>query len=359
VVSYQVAEIRPQVSGIIQSRLFKEGSYVEEGQQLYQIDPARYEADYQIATASLQNAKARRKNTQNLVTRYDRLLDSNAVSRQDYDDAIAGLDQARAAVNLAEAEVKSAKINLDYTRVYAPISGYISPSSVTRGALVTAQQELPLATVRQLDPVYVDLSKSAAEVRDMQERLAASRLNKESKPKYEVSLFLGNTGQTYPFKGTLDATDLAVDIQTGSIRLRSVFDNPDNILLPGMFVRASIEDIGRSKEIVIPQKSVKIDADGNKIVWTISADNKAVKTAVRTGVAYESNWIILDGLEAGDRLIVEGTMMLREGAPLKPENINTGNNQEQATGSEPDVATKTESAESGNTSQNTSADSQE
>lgn len=324
VVSYQVAEIRPQVSGIIQSRLFEEGSYVKEGQQLYQIDPARYQANYQIATANLQIAKVRSENAQTLVNRYKGLIDSNAVSRQVYDDAIASLNQAQATISLAEAEVMSAKINLDYTRVNAPISGYISPSSVTRGALVTAQQEISLATVRQLDPVYVDLSQAAGEVRDLQERLAASRLNKGSKSEYEVSLYLGNTGQLYPYKGTLDATDLAVDIQTGSIRLRSVFDNPDNILLPGMFVRATIEDIGRSRQIVIPQKSVKIDADGEKFVWTIGADNKAVKKSIRTGAAFESSWIILNGLEAGDRLIVEGTMMLREGASLKPEKINTG-----------------------------------
>ena len=192
VVSYQVAEIRPQVSGIIQSRLFKEGSYVEEGQQLYQIDPARYEADYEMATANLEDAEARKQNAQNLVNRYKTLIASNAVSQQEYDNALASLAQARAAVSLAEAEVKTAKINLDYTRVYAPISGYISPSSITKGALVTSQQAMPLATVRQLDPVYVDLSQSAAEVRDLQERLSASRLNKASQSEYEVSLYLRN-----------------------------------------------------------------------------------------------------------------------------------------------------------------------
>ena len=342
VVSYQVAEIRPQVSGIIQSRLFKEGSYVKEGQQLYQIDPARYEANYQIENANLQIAKVRSNNAQTLVNRYKELIDSNAVSRQVYDDAVASLDEARATVSLAEAELKSAKINLDYTRVNAPISGYISPSNVTRGALVTAQQELPLATVRQLNPVYVDLSKAAGEVRDLQQRLAVSRLNKERKSEYEVSLYLGNTGQPYPLKGTLDATDLAVDTQTGSIRLRSVFANPDNILLPGMFVRASIEDIGRSRQIVIPQKSVKIDAGGRKFVWTIGADNKAVKKPILTGPAYESNWIVLEGLEAGDRLIVEGTMMLREGTSLKPEKINSGQNgKEESAASEQNAAVET------------------
>jgi len=337
VVSYQVAEIRPQVSGIIQSRLFEEGSFVEEGQQLYQIDPARYEADYEMANANLQNAEARAKNAKNLVNRYDKLINSNAISRQEYDDAVANLDQALATVNLAKAEVKSAKINLDYTRVYAPISGYISPSGVTKGALVTAQQAMPLATMRQLDPVYVDLSQAAAQSRNLQERLAASRLknknseNKDAKAEHEVTLYLGNTDQTYPHKGTLDATDLAVDTQTGAIRLRSVFANPDNILLPGMFVRASIEDLGRAQELLAPQKSVNIAPDGEKFVWLVGPDNKAVKRIVSTGAAHDGHWVILDGLQSGDRVIVEGTMMLREGAPLTPRNIeaaqeNSGNN---------------------------------
>lgn len=324
VVSYQVAEIRPQVSGIIQSRLFKEGSYVEEGQQLYQIDPARYEADYQMATANLQDAKARKQNAQNVLNRYKNLIASNAVSQQEYDNAKASFAQARAAVSLAEAEVKSAKINLEYTRVYAPISGYISPSSITKGALVTSQQAMPLATVRQLDPVYVDLSQSAAEVQDLQERLSASRLNKASQSEYEVSLYLRNAKQIYPHKGILDATDVAVDVQTGSIRLRSVFDNPDTILLPGMFVWASIKELGNSKQIVIPQKSVVIDAEGKKSAWVIDAENKAAKTPLRTGTAYGNNWIVLDGLENGDRLIVEGTMMLQPGDLVKPKPINAG-----------------------------------
>ena len=324
VVSYQIAEIRPQVSGIIQSRLFKEGSYVEEGQQLYQIDPARYEADYQMASAKLQNAKALKTNAQNLVNRYENLISSNAVSQQEYDNAIASLDQAKAAVSLSEAEVKNAKINLDYTRVYAPISGYISPSSVTKGALVTLGQVTPLATVRQLDPVYVDLSQSASDVRNLQEHLSASRLDKDSESQYVVSLYLGNTDEMYPYRGTLDATDFSVDIQTGSIRLRSVFDNPDNILLPGMFVRAAIENLARSKEIVVPQKSVVINADGEKMVWVVDADNKAVKKPIQTGGAYGSNWIVIKGLEDGDRLITEGTMMLQEGAPVKPEPVDAG-----------------------------------
>lgn len=320
VVSFQVAEIRPQVSGIIQSRMFEEGSFVEEGQQLYQIDPERYEADLQMANANLQDAKARVNNAQNLADRFEKLVKHNAVSRQEYDDALAGLEQAKAAVALAEAEVRTAQINLDYTKVYAPISGFIGPSAVTKGALVTAQQDVPLATVRQLDPVYVDLSQAAAEARYLQERITASRLQKDD-GQFAVALNLGNTDQAYPHKGSLDATDLAVDTQTGAIRLRSVFPNPDNVLLPGMFVRASIEDIGRAQEIIVPQKSVNIEPDGSKSVWIVSADGKAEKRAVQTGAAYQNNWIILNGLESGDRVIVEGRMMLREGAPLEAEKI--------------------------------------
>lgn len=352
VVSYQVAEIRPQVSGIIQSRLFKEGSFVEEGQQLYQIDPARYEADYKMAMANLQDAKAREKNAELLVNRYKLLIPSNAVSHREYDDALASHEQAKAAVSLAEAEVKNAKINLDYTRVYAPISGYISPSSITKGALVTSQQEMPLATVRQLNPVYVDLSQSVEEVRDLQERLSALRLNKASKAEYEVSLYIGNSKQLYPHKGTLDATDFSVGMQTGAIRLRSVFENPNTILLPGMFVWASVEELGRTKAIVIPQKSVIIGAEGKKSVWLIDADNKASKHPVEIGTAYGNNWIVLNGLETGDRLIVEGTMMLRPGATVKPQQMEA-----ELSDISPDIAPdSSENASSSETNENTPSD---
>lgn len=333
VVSFQQAEIRPQVSGIIQSRMFEEGSFVDEGQQLYQIDPARFEAELQRARASLQDAKARVRNTQNLVNRFQELIDYNAVSQQEYDDAQASLDQAKAAVALAEAEVRTAEINLDYTKVYAPISGFISPSNVTKGALVTAQQDIPLATVRQLDPVYVDLSQAAAEARNLQERLTASRLRND-KTQYEVTLYLGNSDEIYPHKGTLDATDLAVDIQTGAIRLRSVFPNPENILLPGMFVRASIEDLGRAKEIVIPQKSVNIEPDGSKSVWIAGPDNTALKKNIQTGAAFQNNWVVLNGLESGDRVIIEGRMMLRDGAPLQTEDLT-----DKYVSAQPDVET--------------------
>jgi membrane fusion protein (multidrug efflux system) len=319
--AFRSAEIRPQVSGIIQSRLFKEGSFVEQGQQLYQIDPARYEADYQRAKASLQDARAKLKRASALADRYERLIGAKAVSEQEYDEAMADVEQARAAVALAEAEVQSAKINLDYTKVYAPISGYIGPSGVTEGALVTAQQQSALATIRQLDPVYVDLSQSAAQAQQLQERIMADRMEGGTDTEYRVFVLLGNTGETYPHAGTLDAADLFVDRQTGTIRLRSVIPNPDTVLLPGMFVRASLELAGASEAIVIPQRSVVIEPNGRTSVWVIEGDNQAVKRDVRTGAPYGNNWVILEGIEAGDRVIVEGTMMLREGMAVKPSEL--------------------------------------
>ncbi len=318
VVSYQVAEIRPQVGGIVLSRSFEEGSFVEKGQQLYQIDPARYEAAYDVAVASLKDAQARKRNAQNLSDRLKGLVDINAVSQQEYDDAQAALDQAKAAVALAQAQVKTAKIDLDYTKVYAPISGFISPSNVTKGALVTAQQETPLATVRQLDPVYVDLSQSVAKARKLQEQMMTSKLE-DNKTRYAVQLYIGDGDRLYPQTGTLDATDLSVEPSTGAIRLRSVFPNPDRLLLPGMFVRASIADLGRGKDIIVPQKAVTVEPSGEKTVWLIGEGDTAQKRTVVTGAAYEGNWIIHEGLRAGERVIVEGTMTLYPGASLKPQ----------------------------------------
>jgi len=317
------AEIRPQVSGIIQERLFKEGSFVEKGRQLYQIDPARYEADYQRARANLQNALAELEKAQVLQGRYQDLIHAKAVSQQELDDATASVKQARAAVSLAEAEVKTAKINLEYTKVYSPIAGYIGPSAVTRGALVTAQQEMALATVRQLDPVYVDLSQAAAEARQLQERIITSRINAGIPDTFEVTLRLRSTGETYPQKGSLEATDLAVDENTGTIRLRSVFPNPEGLLLPGLFVRATIRQVNETQSIIVPQKSVSIQPDGSKVVWVVESGNTASKRDVTTGPSYKNNWVILDGLETGDKVIAEGAMMLRHGMKVEPKEIDT------------------------------------
>ena len=321
--AFRTAEIRPQVSGIIQARQFKEGSFVEAGRQLYQIDPARYEAAYQSAQANLQDAEAELETAASLSRRYERLIDAKAVSAQEYDEAVAGLEKGKAAVAVAEAEVRSAKINLDYTKVYAPISGYIGPSSVTEGALVTAQQETALATIRQLDPVYVDLSQSAAEARQLHERLMSNRMEGNPQKQYQVYLLLGNTGETYPHTGTLDATDLSVDQQTGAIRLRSVFSNPNTALLPGMFVRASMKLAGDTEVIVMPQKSVIIEPDGTTSVWVIGENNTAEKRQVRTGAPYKNNWVIPEGIKTGDRVIIEGIMNLREETKVRPVKLES------------------------------------
>jgi membrane fusion protein (multidrug efflux system) len=316
--AYRTAEIRPQVSGIIQSRLFREGSFVEKGQQLYQIDPARYDANLQSAKAGLQDARAKLKNAAAVAGRYERLIGAQAISEQAYDNAMADLEQARAAVALAEAEVRTAKINLDYTKVYAPISGYIGPSAVTEGALVTAGQQTALATIRQLDPVYVDLSQSATENRQLQQRILADRIKGKPETEYRVFLFCGNSEEPYPHVGALDAADLFVDPQTGTMRLRSVIANPDTALLPGMFVRACLEMAEAMEAIIVPQKSVIIEPDGTNFVWVINERGRAEKREVKTSDVYRNNWVIDEGLKPGDRVIVEGVMMLRQETAVEP-----------------------------------------
>ncbi len=324
VVAYQLAEIRPQVSGIIEARLFEEGSYVEEGEPLYQIDPALYQADVELAQANLRDAEARLANARRLAERSEELIEADAISQQQYDDAIFARDQAEATASRAEAELARAKINLDYTEVRSPLSGFIGPTGVTKGALVTAQQAMSLATVRQLDPVYVDLSQAAAETRDLQQRLTAAQ-EEDGEARFEVTLYLETDGDPYPHRGRLDATDAVVDRQTGAIRLRSVFPNPDRALLPGMFVRASIEDLEEGETILIPQKSVRLGPTGDKRVWLIGPEDKVRQQTIRTAGTFENNWIVEEGLQSGDRLVVEGTMGLEDDAAVEPEKIEAPN----------------------------------
>jgi len=318
VVAYQVAEIRPQVSGIIQSRLFEEGSFVEEGQQLYQIDAARYEADLERAQGMLEEAEARLLNADAQSKRVEKLFKADSLSQEQYDEARFGLKEAKAAVRIAEANVRTAAINLDYTKVRSPISGFVGPSRVTKGALVTESQPEPLAIVRELDPVYVDLSKSVAESADLRERFLVARRDGDAASQFTVTLYPNRSSDPYPNKGTLDVAEMAVDPLTGSVRLRSVFPNPAKVLLPGMFVRASIATGEGEKAIVIPQKAVMIEPGGGRSVWLVDANTQAVKQPVRLGKAFGNKWIVEEGLESGDRLIVEGTMMLREGTKVQP-----------------------------------------
>jgi RND family efflux transporter MFP subunit len=320
VTAFKKAEIRPQVGGIIQSRTYEQGSRVKRGKQLYQIDPALYEADYQSAKAGLQNAEAELKISKALQTRYESLIETNAISEQEYENAKADVAQAQAKVALAQASLQIAKINLNYTKVYAPISGYIGPSTVTIGALVTAQQTAALATIRQLDPIYVDLSQSASDALYLHERLMTIRATKPD-AQFEVSIILNDTGTSYPHKGIMYAADVAVDENTGTIRLRSVFPNPNAALLPGMFVRATIDDAGSQKAIVVPQKAVSFQNDGSKSVWIVNQDNSVQKREVLTSTTYENNWVIQSGLSNGDVVVVEGTMTLKPGAKVTPVSL--------------------------------------
>lgn len=315
-----IAEIRPQVDGIIQALSFEQGSYVEKGQQLYQIDPVKYELALKSAQASLENAQAEAELANANKKRFESLLKTNAVSQQENDTAKAEAAKAEAAVSLAEAEIESAKVNLAYTKVYAPITGYIGPSSATEGALVTAQQQQALAIIRKLDPVYVDITQSAVDATQLYPSLINSDTNTNAT--ISVRLFMGQRQLQYEQVGELVATDLAVEESTGTIRFRAVFPNPDGLLLPGTFVRATIEDPNASKRLLVPQKAVSIGSDGAKSVWLVDSRDKVAKRSVQASKSYENNWVIDSGLQQGDLVVVEGLMSLREGMKVTPQKIN-------------------------------------
>jgi len=325
--AYKIAEIRPQVSGIIEDVLFQQGSWVERNQQLYQIDDSQYKADFQSAKARLQNTSAELKIAEVVQKRYQNLIKTNAISEQELDNAEANVAQASAAVALSKADLKRAKINLEYTKVHSPIAGYVGPSTVTQGALVTAQQSVALATVRQIDPIYVDISQSALAAKKLQMGLAARQNNKDiqKEEQFSVDITLGNDGTQYPHTGSLFAIDFAVDENTGTIRVRTVFPNPDAMLLPGMLVQASLNDLQQEKSIIVPQKAVTIGADASKTVWLVNNSNEAKKQIVVAKQSYQNNWIIESGLSAGDKVIVEGMMMLQEGAKVAPTNNESTN----------------------------------
>lgn len=314
--AYLIAEVRPQVSGIIQNRLFKEGSDVKAGDVLYQIDPATYQAAWESAKAQLARAEANISRTRALAERYRELVEIRAVSRQEYDDAVAALKQAEADIEAGKAAVETARINLAYTRVTAPISGRIGKSSVTVGALVTANQPVPLATVQQIDPVYVDVTQSSAVLLQLQKAMASGALKRDSANRARVKLLLED-GTAYPQEGTLQFQDVTVDQTTGSYILRIVFPNPKRVLLPGMFVRAVLEEGVSEKALLVPQQGVSRDPKGNPVALIVDAENRVqlrVLTVVRT---IGDRWLVSAGLAPGDRVVVEGVQKVRPGATVK------------------------------------------
>jgi membrane fusion protein, multidrug efflux system len=314
--AYRTAEIRPQVNGLILKRLFTEGGDVKAGQMLYQIDPAPFQSALDNAKAALGKAEANVPSIRLRVERFKDLLSDNAVSRQDYDDASAALKQAEAEVAYWKASVASAQINLGYTAVKAPISGRIGKSNVTEGAIVTAYQPLALASIQQLDPIFVDVSQSTADLLRLKHRLADGRINKNGSDQKKVQLVLEDN-TIGPVEGTLQFRDVTVDATTGSVMLRIAFANPDTALLPGMFVRALVKEGVKDDAILIPQQSVVRDPKGNPMALIIDADSKVAQTRLTIDRPIEDKWLVSSGLKPGDRIIVEGIQKARPGAAVR------------------------------------------
>jgi membrane fusion protein (multidrug efflux system) len=311
-----VSEIRPQVNGIIQKRLFTEGSDVKAGQVLYQIDPAPFQASLKSAKMALAKAEANLTISQLKFERYKGLLAEKVVSQQDYDDKEAALRQAEADVEFCKAAIETASINLSYTRVTCPISGRIGKSNVTDGALVTAYQVLPLATIQQLDPIYVDVPQSTTELLRLRRRLAEGRLNQDGTSQKKVKLILAD-GAEYPQEGTLQFRDVTVDPATGSVILRVVVPNPEGLLLPGMFVRAAVEEGVAEQAILVPQQGVNRTPKGDPFALVVSNAGTVEQRMLKLSRAIGDNWLVSDGLSAGDRVIVEGSLNVRPGSAVK------------------------------------------
>lgn len=317
-----VSEVRPQVAGIIKKRLFTEGDEVKAGQVLYQIDPATYQASYDQAVAQLKNAQALVKSSKLKAERYATLVKDNGVSRQDADDALATYQQNIASVAEYRAAVESARINLDYTRVRAPISGRIGISSVTPGALVTASQDTVLATIRQLDPIYVDLTQSSVQLLKLKRQQAS--LQKGDAP-VPVTVKLED-GTAYSHSGKLELAEVAVDEATGTVTLRAVFPNPEHELLPGMYVRANVASGTKNDAILAPQQGITRDARGNGTALVVDKDNKVESREVVTDRVIGNKWLITSGLQSGDKLIVEGTAKVQAGMSVKAVEVTPNDN---------------------------------
>ena len=313
--AFLVSEVRPQVGGVIKARLFEEGSIVRAGQSLYQIDPATYQATVNSASAALAQAQAQANAAKLRADRYKTLVETGAVSKQDNDDAQAAAAQTAAAVAVQKAALDTARINLNYTRVAAPITGRIGKSAVTPGALVTANQAEPLALVQDLSRIYVDLTQTSAELLKLQQQFASGKVGRTNSAQVTLKL---EDGSTYPIPGRLEFSDVTVDPGTGSVTLRAVFPNPNGALLPGMYVRAVLSQGVASSGILVPQGAVQRDPKGNAQVTVVDAKGGAAPRPVTLGQTVGDKWLVTSGLNAGDKVVVEGLQKLRPGAPIKP-----------------------------------------
>jgi len=319
--SYRIAEVRPQVSGIILKRNFVEGSEIKAGESLYQIDPATYQAAYDSAKGDLAQAQANAQIAAVTVKRYKPLLGTKYISQQDYDQAIATQSQTAAAVQAAKANVESARINLAYTKVTSPISGRIGKSTVTEGALVQSGQTTALATVQQLDPIYVDVTQSSGDFLRLREELRSGKL-KQTDGKASVKL-LTQDGNTHPQAGTLEFSDVTVDETTGSIMLRAMFPNPDKSLLPGMFVRARLDEGTNPNALLVPQQGVTRTPTGEATAMIVGADDKVEVRKLTADRAIGNMWLVTAGLKDGDRVIVTGIQRAKPGAKVTPQEMSS------------------------------------
>lgn len=325
-VAYRKAEVRPQVNGIIEKRLFEEGAQVEAGQQLYQIEPALYEAALANAKAELVRAQAALKTAKAREARYKNLLDDKAISRQEYDDALATYQQAQAEITVQQAAVKSAETNLSYTRVNAPISGRIGKSNVTEGALVSAQQEGVLATINQLDPIYIDIAQPSKELLALRKKIIDREIDQKTTPTVTLTL---EDGSQYPHKGKLQFAEVDVDPSTGDVVLRAIVPNPEQLLLPGMFVRAEVQEGELEQAILAPQKSISFNRTGKATALVVNQDNQVESRVLELGRAIGDNWLVKTGLKEGDQMITAGLQKVAPGASVSIDQntqqpVNTG-----------------------------------
>ena len=314
--AYRVSEVRPQVAGIILKRTFVEGSDVNAGDVLYQIDPAPFNATFNNAKAAVAEAKANASIAQATLNRYRPLLGTRYISRQDYDQAAATAAQTRAAVEAAQAALESARINLSWSTLTSPISGRVGRSSVTEGALVQASQADALATVQQLDPLYVDVTQSSQDFLRLQQELASGRLQQQA-GKARVNVLLAD-GSTYPESGTLAFSDVTVDQTTGSITLRAIVPNPHHNLLPGMFVRVRLEEGVNPQALLIPQRAVTRTPHGDPTAMVVTSDNKVEVRTLNLSQTVGDNWLVAGGIAPGERVITSGVQRAQPGMQVKP-----------------------------------------
>lgn len=331
--AFREAAVRPQVNGVVQERLFTEGQPVQAGQSLYQIDPAPYRAALASAEAALARAEATAKSAELTANRYRRLVRAQAVSQQNLDDAEAALAQARADVAAARAEVEAARINLGYTEVTSPIDGITGRSSVTPGALVTANQSTPLVTVTQLDPIHVDLTQPIARLLQQRRDIASGALRRDEADQAPARLIMED-GSEYPHVGQIQFSEVIVDEGTGSVTLRAVFPNPDQMLLPGMFVRARVEEGVTDRALLVPQQAVSRTPRGEPMAYVVNGEGVVEQRILRASRAIGTDWLVTEGLQDGERVVVEGVQRIRPGARV---NATERTQQAEGTSAAPDA----------------------